>query len=219
MFCWQTKYRLGEAEPLSITYSVSFGCTGFPENSKSIEDWINRWEVSQIKESHAKHALLENVSAWTGIGTEDLHDNWKVSRAKFVVTPGGVFANDYNSDGKIDLLVTDPGLVRLYKSNGDLTFEDVTLEVGLPLRVNSHLAGFADLDSDGDQDLILGTSILENRNGRFLRANYIKPIEMDSGISFVDFDQDGLLDFYVSRAAPAPKEGGEESLHNKVSRL
>ena len=65
---------------------------------------------------------------------------------------GCVFA-DYDSDGNIDLYVTNYGANVLYRNNGDGTFHDVTETAGVSCELWSTGAAFADVDGDNDLDL------------------------------------------------------------------
>ena len=70
----------------------------------------------------------------------------------------GVSVGDADGDGLDDLYVAQPsGLPnRLYRARGDGTFEDVTESAGLGVLDDTSQSLFADVDNDGDQDLVLG---------------------------------------------------------------
>jgi hypothetical protein len=73
--------------------------------------------------------------------------------------PGAVSAawGDFDNDGKPDLVVCClRGSNRYYKNNGNGTFTEKTNEIGLNQKVfNSQAAAFADLNGDGQLDLVL----------------------------------------------------------------
>ena len=116
--------------------------------------------TQQAKPSH----LFRNLG---GLKFEDISDG---SGADAAVGACAAAFSHYDDDGLIDLYVADcadflgrPQAMRLLKNNGDLTFTDITEQVGLP---NSDLAnpqvgqrGFwmcvalGDYDRDGDFDL------------------------------------------------------------------
>jgi len=65
----------------------------------------------------------------------------------------GVTFGDYDSDGFVDIYITQLGPNVLYRNNGDGTFTDVTSKSGVGDPRWSTSAAFADYDKDGDLDL------------------------------------------------------------------
>ena len=63
---------------------------------------------------------------------------------------------DFDNDGKLDLLVGClKGPNRLFRNNGDGTFEDVTEKVGLGQKIfNSQAVALVDLNNDGMLDMV-----------------------------------------------------------------
>ena len=121
----------------------------------------------------------------------------------------GVSVGDFDSDGFDDLYVSQPeGLPnRLFRNKGDGTFEDVTDAAGLAILDRTSESLFADVDNDGDQDLILLTRtgpllFLNNGKGRFTRDpdafHFKQPLQgsLTSG-ALADYDRDGFLDLYL----------------------
>ena len=140
---------------------------------------------------------------------------------------GAAFA-DFNSDGWVDLFVADAerrlrendwGISSFYLNNGDGTFRAVDLGIDPDDLLSSWNASFADMDNDGDPDLALASggyagyskfSIYENRiqeTGKFVSVTDAagfsalndKPYRW-WGLSWADYDNDGLLDLAISRA-------------------
>ncbi|MEO8111325.1 MAG: VCBS repeat-containing protein, partial [Ginsengibacter sp.] len=67
----------------------------------------------------------------------------------------------------------------LFKNNGDLTFTDVSKKWGINIPSNSNGAVYADLDNDGDLDLITNNInqpafIYENETNKQLKTNYLE---------------------------------------------
>ena len=120
----------------------------------------------------------------------------------------GVSLGDIDGDGLDDLYVSQPsGLPnRLFRSNGNGTFSDVSRQAGLDVLDETSMALFGDLDGDGDQDVILiGAAPLLFRNdgnGSFRFDDEALGIDegraaMFTGAALADYDLDGDLDLYV----------------------
>lgn len=65
----------------------------------------------------------------------------------------GVAAGDADNDGRVDLLVTEYGNVRLFRNLGAGKFREVTGKSGLHRVMWGSSAGWLDFDLDGDLDL------------------------------------------------------------------
>ncbi|HTU99040.1 MAG TPA: FG-GAP-like repeat-containing protein [Luteitalea sp.] len=121
----------------------------------------------------------------------------------------GVSVGDADGDGRDDLYVAQSsGLPnRLYRALADGTFEDVTDAAGVGLLDDTAQSIFADIDNDGDQDLVLATSqqpvLFRNvGKGRFEKVGdafaFTHPLQgMLTGLAVADYDRDGLLDVYL----------------------
>jgi len=121
----------------------------------------------------------------------------------------GLSVGDANGDGLDDLYIAQPGGLpnRLYLGRGDGTFADGTRAAGLDVLDDTSMSLFADIDNDGDQDLILiGAEpllFLNDGSGRFaFRENSgLKPpperAAMFTSAALADYDLDGDLDLYV----------------------
>lgn len=121
----------------------------------------------------------------------------------------GVSVGDADGDGRDDLYVAQPsGLPnRLLRARGDGTFEDATEASGLGLLDDTAQSLFADVDNDGDQDLVLATSLqplllINDGRGHFaVREHafaFAAPLQgLLTGVTMADFDRDGYLDAYL----------------------
>jgi Tfp pilus assembly protein PilF len=117
--------------------------------------------------------------------------------------PESILQIDFNYDFKTDLVLAGAGGVRFMRQDAPNKFTDVTTGLKLPKGVTSAAytgAWAADIDADGDLDVVLGT-----RDGtpKVLRNNgddTFKEIEPFGGISglrgfaWADFDGDGNAD-------------------------
>jgi tetratricopeptide (TPR) repeat protein/peroxiredoxin len=120
----------------------------------------------------------------------------------------GVSAGDIDGDGFDDLYVCQPaGLPnRLYRNRGDGNFEDITEESGVGVIENTACALFADIDNDGQQDLIVvrtsGPLLFMNEGGGRFRQQpeafkFANPPQGTfTGAAIADYDRDGWLDIY-----------------------
>tara|TARA_B100000787_G_scaffold169824_1_gene162416 strand:- start:20487 stop:22127 length:1641 start_codon:yes stop_codon:yes gene_type:complete len=117
---------------------------------------------------------------------------------------------DYNKDGFQDIYVSNDkteNINRLYKNSGDGSFEDVSEYSGTDIAINAMSTTLGDYNNDGWFDIYItntveGNVLLKN-NGDDTFTN----IAVETGTTFnsvgwgsvfLDADNDGLLDLYVS---------------------
>lgn len=122
---------------------------------------------------------------------------------------------DYDSDNDLDLIIAhwsleiSDGTRFLWRNNGDLTFTDVSTETNLMwLDTNADLTftpGFADINSDGNQDILFVADgrtsrvFLNQENGVFLDLTDSQISDRSGmGSAIADYDNDGDLDWFVS---------------------
>ena len=154
---------------------------------------------------------------------------------------GGVVVFDYNNDGYEDLYLTGGNLDdALYRNNGDGTFSNVFENSGLESTrtIHSQGAAAADIDRDGDKDLIVTSMyddereylapnllFLNNGDGTFTdvtEAYGLSEFASNSqGASFGDINADGYPDLYVANYIAAPPQGfsifNEETITNNYA--
>jgi enediyne biosynthesis protein E4 len=145
--------------------------------------------------------------------------------AKWLLSAGSsVAAGDYDNDGLLDLLITNPfgaaeDRVMLYRNLGHFRFERIEVpffkEISRDPVSRGLVSGalFVDYDNDGDQDLLLMVSygkpiLLKNLLAETGRPQY-EDVTRQAGIdehtvsiaaTFFDFDRDGKLDLLIANA-------------------
>ncbi len=153
------------------------------------------------------------------------------SRLKFGVMEhafGGVSANDYNNDGRMDIFFADGKRSRLYRNDGveasgQPHFTDVTQEAGLN-EIDQASAGiFADVDNDGYVDLLVTCYLAPLRfyhnegvkaGGKVTFSDWTEKMGFDLSkdsapavsACFLDYDLDGYVNLYVALYGDAFKE-------------
>ena len=143
----------------------------------------------------------------------------------------GVAVGDYDNDGDLDVyMLAQLDLPNVLLRNdldvdsGIKTFTDVTATAGVGDLGESRIAHFADLDNDGDQDLVLindnnmtalyspSKIYRNNANGTFTDVTAGSGFEplgyLRCGAALADYDGDGLLDIYVTNWSFEAGTGG-----------
>ncbi len=131
---------------------------------------------------------------------------------------------DYDSDGDLDIVVgrfidfdfNDPVANRtnptvrshLYRNNGDLTFTEVSDEVGVGTDFNTWAVAWFDYDNDDDVDLFLAheqgpISVFNNDGtGEFTDVTSVSGDVKDygawMGLAIGDYNNDGWIDMYAT---------------------
>ncbi len=121
----------------------------------------------------------------------------------------GIAVGDFDNDGWEDLLFS---MYRsrnyLYKNNGDRTFSEVGMEVGLTEEENTLTSIFVDFDNDGDLDIYAGNSdgpdhFYINDAGTFKESswdlNIVNSLGQVRSVNAADVNNDGFIDIYISR--------------------
>ena len=117
----------------------------------------------------------------------------------------GVSIADVNGDGLEDVYICQPGGLpnRLFLHQPDGTCKDVSAESNTDWLNQSHGSVFADMDNDGDQDLIVGVHdgiivMANDGKGVFtVKAGQILPAAVPYSITVADYDVDGDNDIFA----------------------
>jgi hypothetical protein len=127
---------------------------------------------------------------------------------------------DHDVDGWPDLVVANcndvrerPTPIELLRNNGDLTFTDIRNAAGVAAPWFWQGLAIADYDNDADMDIVAtsfgagtGHALYENQgDGSYLNraaTSRISGFELGFGVSFADFDNDGLQDLFMAGSLP-----------------
>jgi len=177
------------------------------------------WVALELETSRAPAPIFREVTDAALGANESVHrqlafglDSWLATLDSVFMLDSmghhGVSAGDADGDGQDDLYVAQPaGLPNLlFRNKGDGTFEDVTEAAGLAVLDETSQSLFADVDNDGDEDLLLvvtGSGLLLFRNdgkGHFSidpDAFRLKLSGTPMAVAMADYDRDGFLDIYL----------------------
>jgi hypothetical protein len=149
----------------------------------------------------------------TGIRFENAVSDSLLLGNRMLAQGAGVALGDVDGDGLVDVfLARTQGPNALYRNRGAWRFEDVTQRAGVAATDRySSGAAFADIEGDGDLDLILlattgpNAVFVNDGTGRFTER---RDTGMDTAgrggttVTMADVDGDGDLDLYVANYKP-----------------
>ena len=132
---------------------------------------------------------------------------------RVLLSGSGVAAGDIDGDGLVDLYFCGlDGDNALYRNLGNWKFEDITAQAGVACpNIDATGAVFADIDGDGDLDLLVSTLgggvkvFLNDGHGHFTEATREAGVASTAGsmsMALGDVDGDGTLDLYVANYRP-----------------
>ena len=195
------RFELKNIPSLAARDSEGFGAIcGDVDNDGDLDIYVtNYFQPNALYINHGD-LNFEDVAAAAGVD-----DDGPSTSAAFV---------DYDGDGYLDIYVLNRSQTlqsyssRMYRSNGNITFKDVTAESNSGFVGKSLGVGFFDFDNDHDLDLYVANETdidgFYKNNGDLTFENFIHDLERPigegggMGVDFADYDNDGDLDIYVS---------------------
>jgi hypothetical protein len=127
----------------------------------------------------------------------------------------GCAVTDFDTDGDLDLYVAAYGNDKLWRNNGDGTFDDVAPAMGVAVHDHIVTGVWGDVQHDGRPDLYTvgyvsgkpGTPdyLFINEGERFVNRlpAVIASNDTDHGVQWADFDNDGDLDLALAANDPS----------------
>lgn len=173
-----------------------------------IDLYITSLGPSSSEPQIGRHKLLRNNGgSFTNVATAA-----RVNRTTTILPDGfGSTWGDYDLDGDLDLYVVswipNSSGNRLFRNNSNGTFTDVTVSAGVSdLTLRGFSPRFVDMDNDRYPELIVtgdfdSSRYFLNMRGRFANITQTTGTAVDDngmGSTVGDFNNDGLLDWYVT---------------------
>ena len=188
---------------------------GPPELGKRRRDQLAT--AADFKVFHAFRFADRQPESGIAFRHRSVEDTARTYKAVHYDHGNGIAVADVDNDGRVDILfVTQAGANELWRNTGSGKFENITGKAGIALSDRiSVSASFADMDNDGDADLYIttvraGNRLFENVGGGAFRditdASGTGHKGHSSGAVFFDYDNDGLLDLFVTNVGQYTSE-------------
>ena len=166
-----------------------------------------RWRELDVPRGKLTPGFTSLAPVRTGISFSNTVSDSLLVHNRQLAQGAGVCLADVDGDGRPDVfLARTAGPSALYRNRGDWRFEDITPQAGVaaPDRRATGCA-FADLDGDGDQDLVLvslgGPNAVFVNDGKGHFTEQTAGLTSTAGsmtVAVADVDGDGDLDLYVA---------------------
>ena len=218
----------------SVAFGLAAGCLSAVDTTWH-EEAGYRWRHLAVP-SAGQAGFVPLLPSQTGITfSNDLSDSLALAN-RILAQGGGVALGDVDGDGLVDVyLCRTEGPNALYLNRGDWHFEEVAAARGVdaPDRYSTG-AVFADVDGDGDLDLVLlalggpNSIFLNDGTGQFTEDPAFGALSDSAGsvtATLADVDGNGTLDLYIANykaytAADrlSPQERAFDQVVRQVSR-
>ncbi|MFQ5709497.1 MAG: FG-GAP repeat domain-containing protein, partial [bacterium] len=167
-----------------------------------------RWAELSVP-TRGKVGFSQLPPAQTGIAFRNRLTQEQIARNRNLLNGSGVAVGDMDQDGLVDVYFCRlNGSNVLYKNLGNWKFKDVTEEAGVACAGQfSTGCTFADIDGDGDLDLLVtalggpNACFLNDGHGKFVDVTEQAGLKNHDGsttMALADIDGDGDLDLYIA---------------------
>ena len=166
-----------------------------------------RWRELDVPRGNLTPGFTSLPPSTTGISFSNMVSDSSLAHNRLLAQGAGVCLADVDGDGRPDVfLARTEGPSVLYRNLGDWRFEDITATAGLAAP-DRHATGcaFADVDGDGDQDLVLvalgGPNAVFVNDGKGHFTEQTRGLSDTAGsmtVAVADVDGDGDLDLYIA---------------------
>ena len=167
-----------------------------------------RWRELELESGES--GFTEMAGSKSGIQFQNEVSDSVLLGNRILGQGAGIALGDVDGDGLVDVFLgKTQGCSALYRNRGGWKFEDITKTAGVGA-CDRHTTGtaFADIDGDGDLDLVLlatnGPNAIFVNDGKAHFAEHRSDLGLDSTgrggttIAMADVDGDGDLDLYVA---------------------
>jgi len=222
--------NFGDGRFEDVTFEAGLAEVNYPTQTAGWADYDNDGDLDLFIGNESDDTIRAPSQLFQNQGDGTFRDVAVQAGVKFYAFTKGVSWGDYDADRFPDLYVSNyKSMNRLYRNQGDGTFKDVTLQLGVAYPKNSFPVWFWDYNNDGSLDLFVstydGTIAHQARHRLGLPPLFEKAslYEGDSqggfrevadqrglgvpmqpmGCNFGDLDNDGYLDFYLGTGDPS----------------
>ena len=231
LLCLFVGCTAGESDPPTETNRVASPPQLIPSNYDQISDSLYTTPHKKFELKDGDTEVRFEIVTDTGIDFANDFDTARLLR--YIEAGSGVALGDYDNDGLTDVyLVATDGRNKLYRCVGDFKFEDVTQYAGVNGAINGldvwgAGASFADIENDGDLDLLVCNMKAPNilyvnqGDGTFVNGTEAAGIAYSGASkvgSFCDYDRDGDLDLYLLTCQDIVPKTKQQYLKDKDGR-
>ena len=185
--------------PVFTTAAADTGITFKPEPVKDLDAAQQNW-IGAIALSGSGAAVVAIASAREVQLASGARLPFPGGTANTPSGINGILPLDFNYDFKTDVVLAGDGGVRLFRQDSPTAFTDVTAQTKLPATVvNRKYTGAwaADIEADGDLDLVLGSQsgvpavLRNNGDGTFVEMQPFAGVSGLVDFAWADLDADG----------------------------